>query len=275
MAKKANLKPSIKYLESDEMKYFVFSDIHGCINELNEALNNNGYNPKDDNHKLLFLGDAFDKNKNDSGMLSFLLENIKNNKLIWVRGNHEIYLLNSLKNKKAGKFTINTIKHLAKYYNSGADDNNIDECLNILINNNLYDFINNNTIDYYELNKYVFVHSFIPFNKKDNTYNPNWRDISFGAFIHENGIKRVLKDGIKIPNKTVVSGHVGCHYGNIMKYNPNIIFGSKEFNKIKYNIEKCPKNNLNYFQTFISNNIIGLDGRCYETGKVNVLIVEE
>ena len=97
-----------------EMKYFVLSDIHGCIDELNEALNNNRYNPNDDNHKLLFLGDAFDKNKNDSGMLSFLLENIKNNKLIWVRGNHEIYLLNSIKNKKAGKFTTNTIQHLAQ-----------------------------------------------------------------------------------------------------------------------------------------------------------------
>ena len=49
---------------------------------------------------MIFLGDAFDKNKDDYQTYLFLKNNIKNNKLIWVLGNHDLYLLNVLKNVK-------------------------------------------------------------------------------------------------------------------------------------------------------------------------------
>lgn len=47
------------------MKYFVFSDVHGCYPELIESLITSGYDSNNSNHKLLFLGDAIDKNRDD------------------------------------------------------------------------------------------------------------------------------------------------------------------------------------------------------------------
>lgn len=84
-----------------------------------------------------------------------------------------------------------------------------------------------------------------------------------------------MKDNIYIPNKTIVSGHVGSHYGNILKLHPNIEMDSKEYNDIKKNVEKKMSNNLEYFKTFVSNKIIGLDGRCYKGGFVNIFVIEE
>ena len=45
------------------MKYFVFSDIHGCMDALSIALDKAGYNSRNKEHHLLFLGDAFTKDR--------------------------------------------------------------------------------------------------------------------------------------------------------------------------------------------------------------------
>ena len=85
------------------MKYFIFSDIHGCYKELMNSLMLAGYDNNNCDHKLLFLGDAFDKNRDDYEFYLFLKSNIKNNKLIWVMGNHDLYLLNVLKTEKINR----------------------------------------------------------------------------------------------------------------------------------------------------------------------------
>ena len=71
------------------MIYFVFSDLHSCIDELKKELMLKGYNEYDSNHKLLFLGDAFDKGVKHYETFKFIVESIKNNKLIWILGNHD------------------------------------------------------------------------------------------------------------------------------------------------------------------------------------------
>ena len=82
LAKKVNLKHSMTYLESDKMKYFVFSDLHSCVSKLEETLDKYGYDSNNPNHKLLFLGDAFDKGKEHFKTYQFFKNAILNSNKI-------------------------------------------------------------------------------------------------------------------------------------------------------------------------------------------------
>ncbi len=228
------------------MKYFVFSDLHSCMYELEEALEKYGYDSNDINHKLLFLGDAFDKGNEHFKTYQFFKNAIENNKLIWILGNHDYYLLNSLSKGKVSKFTRDTIRDIALGIDSKAKDYSDEECIKVLRDNNVDTFIKNNIVRYFELDKYVFVHGFIPFDKTNNKYDENWRNASDKELIKANnlnGMKMVL-NGIKIPNKTLVCGHVG----NIKMHGWN--------------------------ETFKADGVIGLDGNCYKTGVLNMIIID-
>lgn len=43
------------------MNYFVVADVHGYYYELINALNEKGFNPEDENHKLIVCGDLMDR----------------------------------------------------------------------------------------------------------------------------------------------------------------------------------------------------------------------
>ncbi len=227
------------------MKFFVFSDIHSCINELKSALNQVGYNKNDDTHKLLFLGDAFDKGHQHFETYLFLKNNIENNKLIWVIGNHDNYLLSSLAKGKVNKFTEDTIRDIAKGLDDKAINYSDSECIKVLMDNEVDKFIINNTLNYYETNNYVFTHGVIPSNT-NNTYDPNWRNRpnkDWYRYINT-GYKKLLDNNIRIPNKTLVCGHQYC--------------GTK--------IDAKP---------FITDGLIAIDGNCYKTGIMNVIVIED
>ena len=227
------------------MKYFVFSDIHSCLNELKAALNQAGYNENDNDHKLLFLGDAFDKGKQHFETYLFLKNNIENNKLIWVIGNHDLFLLHSLAINKASRFTEDTIRDIAKGLDDKAINYSDSECIKVLKDNGVDKFIINNTLNYYETNNYVFTHGVIPFNT-NNTYDPNWRNRpnkDWYRYINT-GYKKLLDNNIRIPNKTLVCGHQYC------------------------GIKKDAK-------PFITDGLIAIDGNCYKTGIMNVIVIKD
>lgn len=228
------------------MKYFVFSDIHSCLNELKAALNQAGYNENDDTHKLLFLGDAFDKGHQHYETYLFLKNNIENNKLIWTIGNHDLFLLHSLAINKASRFTSDTIRDIAKGLDSRAVSNSDIECIKVLKDNGVDKFIIENTINYFETNNYVFTHGVIPFNT-DNTYNTNWRNCTKKEWYRyiNTGYKKLVDNNIIIPNKTLVCGHQFC--------------GEKNKSALPYYTE----------------GIIAIDGNCHKTGVMNVIVIED
>ena len=227
------------------MKYFVFSDIHSCLSELKAALKKARYNENDNNHKLLFLGDAFDKGKEHFNTYLFLKDNIINNKLIWIIGNHDLFLLHSLSIDKSSRFTEATIRDIAEGLDTKANSYSDSECIKVLKDNEVDKFIINNTINYYETDNYVFTHGVVPFNT-DDTYNPNWRNCSNKEWYRyiNTGYKKLLDNNIRIPNKTLVCGHQYC--GNKNESGP-----------------------------FVTDGIIAIDGNCYKTGIMNVIVVED
>lgn len=84
------------------MKYFCCSDTHGFYSQLLEALKEKGFDKNNTEHKLVIIGDAFDRGKEAKELLNYLLKLKKSGHLIYIQGNHESLMedcLFQLKNK--------------------------------------------------------------------------------------------------------------------------------------------------------------------------------
>ena len=50
--------------ENSKLKYFVLSDVHNNYNYMLTALTEKGFDSNNKNHKIILVGDAFDKGPN-------------------------------------------------------------------------------------------------------------------------------------------------------------------------------------------------------------------
>ena len=71
------------------MKYYITADIHGFYSEFHKALDEAGYFTDPEPHKLIILGDIFDRGQEALEMQRFILSLLEQNAVILVRGNHE------------------------------------------------------------------------------------------------------------------------------------------------------------------------------------------
>ena len=71
------------------MKYYIAADIHGFYTEFYKALDEAGYFTDPEPHKLIILGDLFDRGQEAVEMQSFILHLMEQNAVILVHGNHE------------------------------------------------------------------------------------------------------------------------------------------------------------------------------------------
>lgn len=71
------------------MKYYVISDMHAYYTLTNNALKRAGFFSEKDPHKLIVLGDAFDRGPEPREMQRFMQELLENDQAILVRGNHD------------------------------------------------------------------------------------------------------------------------------------------------------------------------------------------
>ena len=253
------------------MKYFVFSDVHNSYNALVKALDSSGFHSEDDNHKLLFLGDAFEKGDKPKETYLFLKEMLSKNKLIWIRGNHDMELVNSVSINKLNNTNRSTALAVASVFNGAVHTD--EEICEVLKSNGFVDWILKNSRNFFETEQYIFVHGFIPSVK--GNYEEDWRNLpdeNWGGARKKCAVREVLKNGIRF-GKTVVSGHVGAYYGHIKEKYPNYEFDSPEFKKAAAKIvrTKPPE----YYKTFYGDGVIGIDANAYDTGFVNCLVIDD
>ena len=71
------------------MRYYITADIHGFYTEFHKALDEAGYFNDPDLHKLIILGDIFDRGQEAVKMQDFILRLMDQEAVILVRGNHE------------------------------------------------------------------------------------------------------------------------------------------------------------------------------------------
>ena len=170
------------------MKYFVVSDIHGDYFELKQALWDAGFRKTNKEHTLIVCGDVFDRFNNPIDVYKFLMS-INKNRLILIKGNHE-YLYEELLVKEFpdsydfSNHTVDTFCYIAGYnpevltasywYRLKEEDTydrimqTWNEIVDKVINHPITNWIKSDVWkNYYEVDKYIFVHSFIPVTNED------------------------------------------------------------------------------------------------------------
>lgn len=198
-------------------KYFVVSDIHSFASELKYSLRQAGFNKRNKDHTLIVCGDVFDRGDETVEVYKYL-KSIPKKRCILIRGNHESLYKDLLTKSFPDRydFSNGTVRafcsiadideeKLSKYYwieqgfANGLDYDQIEEKLystwnqikTIVSSHEITTWLNSKQWkNYFELDKYIFVHSFIPVKVKDEwkethpyklrsfcyEYNNNWRN---------------------------------------------------------------------------------------------------
>lgn len=259
------------------MKYFVVADVHGFYDEMKAALDAAGFDPENENHTLISLGDAIDRGKRPNEVIKYFVNLPRK---ILIRGNHED-LLEDLMVSYAPMMhdmqngTYDTLVQLASKHHKVNYGTNItksyaqymdfEELSGFARKEKTYRQYKNMLVDYVEIGNYIFVHGWIPSIVKldlnggklvrQYQYINNWREADekeWKSARWTNGFEATI-NSIFEPNKIIVCGHWHAsawheHYE-----------GTKPF-----------ENN----DTYIGEHVIAMDTCTVLSKKVNVLVLD-
>ena len=262
------------------MKYYAVSDVHGHLKELKAALVEAGFFRERGPCKLVMCGDLLDRGKEARALVEFMLELMRENKLIYVLGNHEELLLRCMQDVARGELydiacgssyhchngTWDTMLQLAKMTEEEGFSNPNELVLRVK-ESRLYKELLTICVDYYETPHYVFVHGWIPCHVEG--YSPyyncrphrGWRGADAEAWRRArwyNGMDLATRHHITVAGKTVVCGHMHSSYGH------SRIEG------------KCPEWGLAADHSpFYADGIIAIDGATASSGMVNCIVIDD
>lgn len=284
-------------------QYYIISDIHSFASIMKDSLKKAGFDIANPEHILIVCGDIFDRGIETIEVYNFLKE-IPKERCILIRGNHES-LYFTLLNKRYPEehdFSNGTVQtfcqiadcsldivddlRIGRYmsYGSYFENEFIDEeCLKIwkeiqkkVRKSPITQWLKSSQwVNYYELGKYIFVHSFIPLKFSPQrmltedyciyygyteyfSFKEDWRESSDADWEKASwGCAYVFFDaGLFIPEKEkgkiLVCGHYRC----------------SEFNE-HYLAEK---NNHNLYR---GKNLIAIDATTALSKQMNVLVLSE
>ena len=252
------------------MKYFIASDVHSFFDEYMFSLKEQGFDMFSQEHKVILLGDNFDRGPKPREMENFIMKLLEKDKAILTLGNHEELALDLINNYHKYVFKTDTHHHLNGTFQTlcALGEMDVGSARDILpyfkmkakSTHYIKDIIPS-MVDYYETDKYVFTHAWIPLSDK-NKYDPNWRVASKERWERARWIKPLDAYSRKLyPNdKCIVCGHQSCS-----------AFWEKE-NPNKYALSG---KRARFDPYIIKKHVIALDGHTVESGVVNVLVLED
>lgn len=257
------------------MKYYVVSDVHSFYTELEAALKEKGFFECKEPHKLIICGDLFDRGPQSVEMQDFIVELLKKNEVILVRGNHEdlmIELLNDAEYcfetdiKFSHHWHNGTVRTLYDLTGMNIKKNTPNDMVSKMRNMPYCKMILPAMVDYYETANYIFVHGWIPslyiisYGLKYYSTYPHWRNATKKQWKSARWINgmEAFSRGIKEDGKTIVCGHWHCSWGHHFLEGQGGEFG-KDCN----------------FEPFYDEGIIAIDACTAISKKVNCIVLDD
>jgi serine/threonine protein phosphatase 1 len=254
------------------VKLFVTSDLHSHLEPLKKALDKTGFDATNAEHWLVSCGDCFDRGPESVELLHYLMSLERK---ILVKGNHDL-LLEELclrgfpysHDKSNG-----TVKTVQAFGGSSLPRDFEECCITTLNKTAAYRDL---LVNYFETEKYIFVHSWIPANVKYEgkmkpwyqegktlTYMEDWRnanEVEWEEAMWGNPFWKA-KDGLNKTGKTIVFGHWHCSLGHLIDSDGELSEFGEDAKWDPYVNEQ--------------QGIIGVDRCTAHTGEVNVLVLED
>ena len=255
------------------MKYFCVSDIHGYYDQLIEALASANFEPSNPDHMLIVCGDHFDRGRQPKEVLDYLLQ-LPRKILIW--GNHDMLLLESCKrgwfyDYDRSNGTLGTVADLtidfAEQYKAEHGDypSTKQRCEEVL---RIVEPFYQQHVNYYESNKYIFVHAWVPVVVDDHapvhhirgrrfTKHPDWRNATPREWDQARWVNPYNMAKLRLQaEKIIVCGHWHCSAG----------WASAE-GRSEFGEDAC-------FDPYEGDGFLAIDACTAHTKKVNVVVLE-
>ena len=249
------------------MKYYVTADTHGYCSLLKNALDQSGFFTEKADHKLIILGDLFDRGEEAKEMQDFVLQQMETGNLILVKGNHEDLFRELVTEDKGLPYTHHvhngtydtalqltgfdpTLAHIRNYDFADAGKKTL-----------FYTEIIPSMVDYYETAHYIFVHGWIPCIADRRTgfgYYSDWRNVDSIEWKRARWYNGMDAVQTCMEEKTILCGHWHASYGH-WKYEHK----GTEFEEDAD------------FSPYYGPGIIALDACTAFSGKINVVILED
>ena len=243
--------------------YFITSDIHSFYTIFIDELLAKGFDPNNKDHILIICGDVFDRGDESLNLLNFIYELYKQNRLVYIKGNHED-LLDECLNQLELKINISSYHIYNKTIDTIAQITGINKYDLICgvynykkdIESKFKKYFEILKLNYYILNNYIFVHGWLPekllsLSDIDSMNDGDWSEARW-----TNGIK-AWEDGKTYKDVTVVCGH----------------WHTNEANKKYHNLGSGKFDEYGDFSPFKDTGIIDLDACTAFSNQVNIEVI--
>lgn len=251
------------------MKYYVTSDVHGFYTPLIKTLTDAGYFEDRGPHKLVILGDLFDRGKESKELQNFILDLLNRDEVILIKGNHEDLFVELATTDMGMPYqhhvsngTYDTALCLTDSFRKLTRVHPF-ELVEAMKATPLYRKIIPSMVDYFETNKYIFVHGWIPcIRERDGSFSyfSQWRESSPQEWAKArwyNGMDAAAQ-GVREENKTILCGHWNVSYGHSKLDGQGSEFGPDAD-----------------FSPYYGTGIIALDACTVYSGIVNCVVIED
>lgn len=136
------------------MRLLAIGDIHGCLTAFNALLDVVSPGPDD---QIITLGDYVDRGPDSRGVLDRLIDLHAGGRLIPLRGNHDLMMLEARNGHDIGWLAVGGKQTLFSY---GCDhvENDLQNLL-AKVPEQHWKFLEEECLPYYETDKFIFVHA--------------------------------------------------------------------------------------------------------------------
>jgi len=248
------------------MKYYVTTDVHGFYSELRQALTEAGFFSDEEPHKLIILGDLFDRGREAKLLQQFVLDLMEKGEVILIRGNHEDLFVDMVTSGDGIQLrhhvingTYNTAIQLTDFDPAMADIRPHDFAV-AAQNTPYFQKIIPSMLDYYETDHFVFVHGWIPCiqDLDGYSYYSDWRSASADEWAKARWYNGIDAAVTAQEEKTIVCGHWHASYGHSKYEGKCSEFGDDAD-----------------FTPYQAPGIIAMDACTARSGFVNVLVLDD
>lgn len=248
------------------MKYYVTADPHGYYTILKQALTESGFFTDSEPHKLIILGDLFDRGSEACELQEFVLDLMEADQVILIKGNHED-LFEELVTEDHGiayshhvsNGTFDTAIQLTGYDKTMAGLRNYDFA-DAAKRTPYYTKIIPAMLNYFETDHYIFVHGWIPCirERRGYSYYTDWRNADANEWKNARWFNGMDAAQSCMEEKTILCGHWHTSYGHARYEKKGSEFGPDAD-----------------FSPYYGPGIIALDACTAFIGKINVIILED
>lgn len=217
--------------------------------------------------KLIMLGDLFDRGHEAKQLQQFILEQMEQDKIILIRGNHEDLFVELVTTDAGMPYsyhksngTYDTALQLTGFDPVMASIRHYDFA-DAAKDTPFYKEIIPAMLDYFETEHYVFTHGWIPSipnRDKSYSYISSWREADREQWNQARWFNGMDAAQTADENKTIVCGHWHTSYGHSKYEHKGTEFGEDAD-----------------FSPYYGPGIIAIDACTAFSGKVNCLVIED